>query len=107
MPANNGPEIDIARNIRSIEWLKADMLDGFAALFKALIKNGEDAIIDALAAIVIGCYLFGRRLGMGFGKIENRIRQKVKTEIGTEHELEQWYGDFTALLHHLEEKNPR
>jgi hypothetical protein len=107
MPANSGPEIDIARNIRAIEWVKAEMVDGMAALFKALIKNSEEAIVDALAAIIIGCYLLARRLGLNLNKIERRIEHKIQSEIHTEHELESWYGDFSNLLQHMEGKNPR
>ena len=104
---NTSPEIDIARNIRAIEWLKAEIIDGIASLMKALLKNGEDAIVDALAAIVISCYLLGRRLGFGFNRVDERVMQKLESEIEAEHELEQWYGDLSLLRRYREEKSLR
>lgn len=54
------PEIDIAKNVRTIEWLKAEIITGAGNLFKAMVKHNEEAILDALAGLVMGCYFLGR-----------------------------------------------
>lgn len=95
-------EIDIAKNIRAIEWLKTDLVASLAVLFRAMLKGGEEAIADGLAGMIIGCYVLGRRLGIGFLRIEQKVLSKVKLNISEHHELEKWYGDLSALLRHLE-----
>lgn len=101
------PEIDIARNIRAIEWVKAQIIDGVATLFKALIKNSEEAITDALATIIMSCYILARRLGVGFSRVDHSILHTLNTEIESGHELENWYGDLSMLRHYMEEKTTR
>ena len=59
-------EIDIARGIRMIEWLKAELVDGLATLFRALVTNSGEMIGDALATIIMTCYFLGKRLAWVF-----------------------------------------
>lgn len=101
------PEIDIARNIRAIEWVKAQIIEGVATLFKALIKNSEDAIADALATIIMSCYILARRLGVGFNRVDESMLHTLNAEIESGHELENWYGDLSVLQHYMEEKTTR
>lgn len=101
------PEIDIARNIRAIEWVKAQIIDGVASLFKAVIKNSEEAIADALATIIMSCYILARRLGIGFSRIDENMLHTLDSEIESGHELEDWYGDLSLLRHYMEEKVTR
>lgn len=98
------PELDIARNVRTIEWLKAELVGGVSGLFKALLKNSEENILDALANVVVACYLLGKRIGVGFSRLDVKIESKVAANITKNHEIEQWYGDFTALKKYLEER---
>ncbi|HEY8344696.1 MAG TPA: MazG-like family protein [Bacillota bacterium] len=96
--------IDISRNIRIIEWLKSELLDGMAALFRALLKNNEGLIGDSLVNIVISCYFLGKRLGIGFRQLDNRIEERLQSLMGTDHQLERWYGEVSGLLHHFNEE---
>ncbi len=97
-------ESDIARNVRTIEWLKAEMMSEVAGVFKALLKNSEEAIVDGLANIIIAAYLLGKRLGISFSRLDMKISTKVKANIDKAHEIEKWYGDFSSLSRYLEEK---
>ena len=74
---------DIARNIKTIEWLKTEL------------------IADSLANIVVGCYLLGKRLGLPYGALDEKIGEKVKANLEQGHEIEAWYGDFTLLKRYL------
>ncbi len=94
-------EIDIARNFKTIEWLKSELVGGVANLFKAMMQNGEDAILDALVNLFVVGYLLGRRLGISFERIDTRLESKVKANMDAEHEIERWYGDFSALYYHI------
>lgn len=99
-----GRELDIARRLQTIEWLKAELVGGVSALFKSMLKNSEDSTVDALANIVVACYLLGRRLGVSFSHLDSKVESKVKANISPPHEIEEWYGDFSALDHYLRER---
>ena len=103
--SSNNPDFNIAKNVRIIEWLKAEIVSGIGSLFKAMVKNSEDAIIDSLASIIMGCYFLSKRLGFSFAKLDSKIEQRLQTPQMQEHEIEAWYGDVTNLLHYFKEKN--
>lgn len=94
-------EVDIARNFKTIEWLKAELIGGVSALFRAMMQNSEDAIVDTLVNIIITGYLLGRRLGISFERLDAKIESKVKANMDAEHEMEKWYGDFSAFYYHI------
>ncbi len=97
-------EIDVVKNHRVIEWLKAEMVSAVGGLFKAIIAGGEDLVTDCLARIITSTYLLGRRLGLSFARIELKMEQNLKSSINASHEIEEWYGDLSALRAYLEAK---
>lgn len=99
---NKVKEIDIAKNLRTIEWLKAELIDGVAVLFKSLLKTGSEATSDAIASIIMIMYILGKRLGVNFQSIDTKIKTKLGQQIKDAHELEEWYGDLSDLLKHFE-----
>lgn len=102
-PSNNS-EVGIAKNIKVIEWLKADMLTSMSVLFKGMLRGSEEKLLDALASIIVTCYVLGRRLGIGFSRLELKIEAKLREGIQHDHEMERWYGDLSTLLTHLVDK---
>lgn len=96
--------VNIARNIRVIEWLKTELLGTVSALFKAMIKNSDEAIEDALASMVITIYVLARRLGISFAQLDIRVESKLRNAIKDKHEVEDWYGDLTAFLRYRGDK---
>lgn len=96
-------DINIAKNLRVIEWLKAELVESVAALFKSLMRGGEDAISDALATIIITTYILGRRVGITFQHVDMKVQGKLRLSINEAHEVEKWYGDLSGLLKYLEE----
>jgi hypothetical protein len=97
-------QVDIAKNLRIIEWLKAELVEAVASLFKALLKPGDEAVGDGLATIIISTYILGKRVGVNFQQIDMNIESKLKMSISEAHEIEKWYGDLSALLNYLEKK---
>ncbi|HOV43579.1 MAG TPA: MazG-like family protein [Syntrophothermus lipocalidus] len=93
----------MAENLRVIEWLKAELVESVAALFKSLTRGGEEAINDALATIIITTYILGRRLGIAFKDVDRKVQGKLRLSISEAHEVEKWYGDLSELLKYLEE----
>ncbi len=98
-------DIDITRNIKIIEWLKSELLTDLADLNKALV-NGireevHESVTESLSNIILEAYLLGRRLGINYSAIENRIHRKIKLGLVEEHDIEKYYGDLTELSKHL------
>lgn len=100
--ASKTREIDVAKNLKIIEWLKAELVDSVGALFKALLKTGNDAAADALAAIIVVTYLLGKRVGVSFYTVDTRVKAHLLANINSGHEVERWYGDLSDLLHYIE-----
>ncbi|RCX21031.1 MazG-like nucleotide pyrophosphohydrolase family protein [Anaerobacterium chartisolvens] len=98
-------EIDITRNIKTIEWLKSELLTDIANLFKVLVNGMKeevrDSIAETLSNIILICYLLGRRLGLSYNAIELKIGNKIKLGLIEEHDVEKYYGDLSELSKHL------
>ena len=98
-------EIGITRNIKIIEWLKSELLVGFASLFRSLVNcvNEEiyDAVSETLSNIILICYLLGRRLGISYNAVDMKIQGKIKIGMAENHDVEKYYGDLTELARHL------
>jgi hypothetical protein len=103
--SSNNSDLNIVKNVRIIEWLKAELLSTIGALFKAMIKNSETAILDTLAHAIMVCFFLGKRLGFSYGKIDARIEQLLESPEMQEHEIEEWYGDITNLQQYVKERN--
>lgn len=94
-------EIDIARNLKTVEWLKSELVSSVANLFKALIRGQEEPILESLANIIVATYLLGKRVGINFSKVDLKVESITRMNIQEEHEVEKWYGDLSNLLHYL------
>lgn len=92
---------DIAKNIRVIEWLKADLLTLLSSLFKGMLRGSEEKLLDALSGIILTCYVLGRRLGLTFSRIDVAVEAKLRQGIKESHEVEKWYGDLSLFLAYL------
>ncbi|MDD3878877.1 MAG: MazG-like family protein, partial [Syntrophomonas sp.] len=97
-------ELDIAQNLKTIEWLKAELVDSMAALFKALLQKGNDAIQDAASTIIIITYLLTRRVGVTYSVLDQAIKDKLSTSIKESEETGSWSGDLSELFKYLESK---
>lgn len=97
-------DLDIAQNLKIVEWLKSELIESVAALFKSLLKTGSDATIDALATIIIVTYLLGNRVGISFQSIDNKLRDKLNISIRESTEVDEWNTGLTELLTYLEKK---
>ncbi len=97
-------EVDIARNIRMLEWLKAELVSAVGTLLRGAVRGGQEALVDGLAGVLMTTYLLGRRLGISYARMESRLLDRLRAGIADDHEAEQWFGDLSSLLHHLESK---
>ncbi|MGI6553174.1 MAG: hypothetical protein GX779_02110 [Clostridia bacterium] len=95
-------ETDISRNLRMIDWLRAELVSTVGLLLKAMAKGSQELILDALAGGMIVLYVLGRRLGLTFSRIDLKVAEKLREGIALNHETEIWYKDLSSLLVHLE-----
>lgn len=98
------PRIDVGRSAKAIEWLKAELVAGVGEAFRQLYRGHEDAALDALAEVIMTCYLLGRRAGAPFARLDLRLEALCRANIVQEHQLERWYADMSALASHIERR---
>jgi dimeric dUTPase (all-alpha-NTP-PPase superfamily) len=99
-------EIDITRNIKTIELLKSELMTDMASLFKTLV-NGmreevHESIAQVLSGIIFSSYVLGKRLGISYDSIEKEVASKVKLGLIENIDVEKYYGDLSELAKHLE-----
>lgn len=97
-------KVEVARNMRLIEWLKCEMLTGVSSFYQLMQKGnreGQEMLSDVLANIILVAYLLARRLGMTYAAIDLKIQNKIKLGITEEHEVEKWYKDLSGLAGYL------
>lgn len=97
-------ELNIAENLRVLEWIKAETIGGVGDLFRVMTKGKDEQILDCLARLMITLYVLGRRLGFDYTRLSSRVQDNLLRNIEDNHQLESWYGDLSSLLAHLEEK---
>lgn len=97
-------EMDIAKHIKMVEWLKVELLDNITGLFRGLLQGSEALWAECLANIVISAYLLARRLGMNYAQVDRRILEKLAQSKEAGHQLEEWYGDLTQLENHFQSR---
>lgn len=96
-----GSEPDFAKNIKAVDWLKADLLTSISVLYKSILRGNEDRLLDSLAGTIVSAYILARRLGFTYSKIDLEVESKLRQGVEDSHELEQWFGDLTMLLTYL------
>lgn len=102
-----GKDVDIIRNLRTIEWLKSEMLISIANAYKLLAKGEDDIkenLEDLISNMVLLSYLLGKRLGLKYEDIDSNIQEKIKLNLIEDHKIEKWHGDLSELLEHIMSK---
>ncbi len=94
-------ELDITKNLRMVEWLKAELVQSIGALFKSLLNTSVEAIADALAAVMILIYLLGSRVGVPFAVLDREVQHKLNQSLGAAAEVDHWHQDMRSLAEHL------
>lgn len=97
-------ELDIARNVKTIEWLRTEIVAHVANLFKAMWQNREELILDSLAGLVMAAFLLSKRLGISYSRLESKVVSKLRASMLEGHEIEKWYGDMNSLLHYWQNR---
>lgn len=97
-------EVGRTDDVRVLEWLKADLAENVGVLFKSLLNSGNDANIDALAALIINAYILARRVGINYQVLDMRIKHQLNTSISDLDEAHHIHGDLTQLQNYIESR---
>lgn len=97
-------EVDIFKNMKTIDWLKAELLTGVADLYKDLAINDDNTkenLEDSISNIIFSSYILGKRLGLTYEGIDLALKENIRLNLIEEHKIEKWYGDLGQLLNFL------
>lgn len=97
-------DMDVAKRAKIIEWLKTELVDQVAHLLKGIWEGSHHKMVDGLASIIACCYILGRRLGIPYRSLDEALLDKMKKHREDGHQLEDWYGDISALEDHLRKR---
>lgn len=97
-------EMDVAKRAKVIEWLKTEVVDHVARLFKALWEGSTTRVSDSLASLIVSSYILGRRLGVSYRNLDDTILEKLNKHKQEGHQLEDWYQDISTLEDHLRKR---
>ncbi len=103
----NSQEIDIIRNMKTVEWLKSELLSNIAYLHKLFVNNEDNSkenIEDVISNIILESYVLGNRLGINYKDIDLVLKENIRLNLIKEHKIEKWYGDLSQLLEHIESR---
>lgn len=96
--------VQIAKNIKVMEWLKAEIIEQTGSMFKSLYLGKEAYVIDSMASLIIAIYVLARRVGIPFHKLEKAILDKLQRHQQDGHEIEEWYGDLSILEQYMNKR---
>lgn len=97
-------EMDVAKRVKVIEWLKTEIVDHVSRLFKALWDGSTARMTDSLSSLIVSSYILGRRLGISFRDLDNSILEKLSRHRQEGHQLEDSYQDISALEDHMRKR---
>lgn len=97
-------DMDIAKRLKVIDWLKTEMIDQVSRLFKGLLSGREEKIKDSLASLIVSSYVMGRRLGINYRSMDELVLSKLKEHREQGHQVEDWYGDLSAMEDYINKR---
>lgn len=91
-------ELDITKNIRLTEYLKADIIGSTSELYKRMSQNADSRdIAEAIGDIILKAYLLSDTLGIGYVAVDSKLSELLKR-------AEKEFGDnldLNSLKRHL------
>ena len=97
--------IDVARKIKAIEHLKADLLSTNAQVMQKMLVGDEEELLFAVCEHLLCGYLLAQRCGLDLKRLDRQILERARSEAASGCNLEKWYGDYTNLVHYFLERS--
>jgi hypothetical protein len=80
--------------------LLSAVADLYATMNKGNRANNDD-ILDELSEIAMLSYLLGKRLGIDYSSIDERMMKKLKAGVLEEDNIEREYQDYSKLIAYI------
>lgn len=96
--------MQIAKNLKVLEWLKSEILDQVAGLYRHLMHSKREHALDCLASLVVAAFVLARRIGFSFRELDNAVSRKLRDHVREGHQMEEWYGDLSALAEYKDKR---
>jgi len=97
-------ELDITKNLKMVEWLKAELVESVGTLLKSLLNASVEATADRLASLLILIYLLGDRVGVSFAVLDSAVKAKLKQSLAAAPPDDRWHQDMKALHDHWQHR---
>jgi hypothetical protein len=100
----NNEDFDIMGSMKLIESYKTFLLASVSDLFTTMAKGNKasmDDVTDELADIITLAYLLGKRLGVNYEAVDERIIKKLKLGVLEDTSIEKEYHDYSRLISYL------
>lgn len=95
----------ISNNMRAVDTIKSEILAEVAKLHRTLADcdevGGYESVQDGIATIIAMDYILGKRLGIGFMSVDNKINELLTMAIDNNHELELEFSDMSELRKYI------
>lgn len=96
-------ELDITKNIKMIEEMQCELLSLVSQLYCSMRDSNAQTKdrAEILANIQIIVYLLGKRLGISFQALDQKMVSKLKLGV-LEESGDEWKSALLALLRHMD-----
>jgi hypothetical protein len=84
--------------------LKTELIDQMAHLAQSDWEGSHHKSVDGLASLPVCCYTLARRLGISSSSLDKALLDRMKKRREEGHQLEEWYGDISAVEEHLRKR---
>ena len=94
----------ILYKLQLLERIKAELITHVGQFFTALAVHQEQRMKESLAAIILTCYILGRRLGIDFLQLDETVFMLTGNTIKQDTTAEKVFGDYSEYLRYLRQK---
>lgn len=97
-------ELDITKKIKIIEQLKSRLLSDVSDIYTNMASDdsrGEDNI-DLLADMIIITYFLSDQLGVSYGGLEIKAKNKLKIALLQEDKHSKWRDELASLARYFD-----
>lgn len=101
----NDKKIDVIKNIKKIENLKSEILVNVSNLFKTLVEDEKQDVLETavneLSNIIILCHLLGRNLGIEYNDIYGKIKKEVRLKLINKYSIDENHEDLLEFMSYI------
>lgn len=97
-------ELDITKNIKTIEGFKSQLLTGVAELFESMVDGSATTKerAEILSDILIVTYLLSDKLGISYNTLDLKVLSRIKVGILEEKGTTEWKTALSLLGRHID-----